>query len=392
MMLPRFACALCLVLLVTGCAIGPHRLSSSRMAYNDAVQVTEQRELLLNIVRLSYHEPPEFLTIDGISSQFELDSSLTIGSEFNGDGDLGLVQPQVQLGFAERPTITFTPQQGPEFARQLITPIGPESLYRLVEYGWGIDRIFNLAVRQINGVGVPIGVAREPPGCTMSSELHRTIESLGQWQRQGHLMLSLQREYEPVSPRLSANQVAGSDFLDAAKGGYRLLAKDGGFVLAHKKYYMTLGVDAAFARTPDWQDFAHRLGIASDKSPYAIDLTSERTRGNAQRADTLYLATRSPLGIMAHFAQGVAVPDTDLERSEATAVKAPLSPDFTITSSADRPLNAYLAVRHRGHWFYLAGDDLESRRSLGALISLLRLELKAGGSQNLPVLTLPVGQ
>ncbi len=391
-MLPRFAIVLCLALLVGGCALGPQQLTSSRMAYNDAVQVTEQRELLLNIVRLRYLETPEFLAINGISSQFELDSSVMLGGEFDGDGDLALVQPQAQLSFAERPTITFTPQQGPEFTRQLIAPIGPETLYHLIEYGWGIERIFNLAVRQINAVGAPIGVARESTGGAGSSELRHIIGTLAQWQRQGHIALRLTQGYEPVSPRLSANQIAGTDVVDAAKEGYRLQANDDGYVLARKMYRMTLNLGDAFGRTPAWQELAHRLGLAPDRRSYAIDMASEQIQDDVQKADTLYLATRSPLGIMAHLAQGVAVPAIDLERHEVADAEASSRPPFTIISSPEKPSNAYLGVQHRGHWFYLAGDDLESRRSLGALISLLRLELSAGGSQNLPVLTLPVGQ
>ncbi len=384
--------ALLIALLLTGCAIGPDRLASSRMAYNDAVQITEQRELLLNIVRLRYHETPEFLAINSISSQFELNSTVGINSEFDGDGDLGSIQPQAELGFAERPTITFTPQQGQEFTGQLIAPVGPETLYRLIEYGWGLDRIFELAVRQINSVGTPIGQAREASESVSSPALRRVISSLAEWQRRGRVTLKMRDQFEAVSPPVPASAVAAADIVEAANGGYRVLAEDNGYVLAQKTFRLTLHVDASLAQTVEWQRLARDLDIDPDRHSYEIDLDDRRSQRARNTSDTLYLATRSPLGIMAYLAQGVAVPLADVQRHKVAPIETSKTSLFRIQTADDKPRNASLAVPHRGRWFYMQADDLASRRSLGALISLLRLELEAGGAQNVPTLTLPVGQ
>jgi len=42
------------VQLISACAVGPSMMRASRLAYNDAVQLTERQELLLNIVRLTF--------------------------------------------------------------------------------------------------------------------------------------------------------------------------------------------------------------------------------------------------------------------------------------------------------------------------------------------------
>ena len=388
----RFHGALLFALLLTSCAIGPDRLASSRLAYNEAVQITEQRELLLNIVRLRYHETPEFLAINGISSQFESSSTVGISSEFDGDGELTLLQPQAELGFAERPTITFTPQHGRDFTRQLLAPVGPETLYRLIEYGWGLGRIFGLAVRQINGAGTPIGLAREKFGSTPSPELREVISTLAEWQRRGRVTLNLLDQLEVVSPPVPADAFAASDLVDAAKEGYRVLSKANGYVLAKKAYRLSLHVDASFAQTAEWRSLARELDIDPEQQSYAIDPAEQRDQRIGNAPDTLYLATRSPLEIMAYLAQGVAVSVTDTQRREVASVEKSMASSFRIQTADDKPRNAYLAVPYRGRWFYMRADDLASRRSLGALISLLRLELQAGGAQNIPTLTLPVGQ
>ena len=390
-MMPRVHSALLFALLLTGCAIGPDRLTSSRMAYNEAVQVTEQRELLLNIVRLRYHETPEFLTISGISSQFELVSSLTVGGELNEDGDLVSV-PEASLGFAERPTITFSPRQGLEFTRQLTAPIGPETVYRLIEYGWGLERVFDLAVRRINDVGAAIGQARETSGRSATPALARSIDTLAALQRRGKVTLRLHRRNQPVSPPLSAEQLAGVDIVAAAQAGYRLLPKNGGYVLAERANSLALKLEPDVAETTEWRTLAKQLGLSPQHRTYEIDLIGARDGPGRETDRTLYLATRSPLEIMAHLAQGVAVPEAHRASGRVSAAGSSVAVPLRVATSPAQPSAAYMAVRHRDRWFYVRGDDLDSRRSLGLLISLLRLELEAGGAENLPVLTLPVGQ
>lgn len=142
-----------LVALLAGCSAGPSQFSSSRMAYNQALQETEQRELLLNLVRLRYNEAPAFLKVSGISTQFEFSSELQIGAETDGEGSLQLFSPEATIGFSSRPTVTFTPQQEQKFMKRIMAPVDPEALYRLIEYGWGLERVFSLMVRRINKVG-----------------------------------------------------------------------------------------------------------------------------------------------------------------------------------------------------------------------------------------------
>jgi len=61
-------------------------------------------------------------------------------------------------------------------------------------------------------------------------------------------------------------------------------------------------------------------------------------------------------------------------------------------SSEKQPTDALVAVPYRGRWFHIEANDVESRRTLGLLSSLLRLEIGAGGSENVPVLTLPLSR
>ena len=62
---------------------------------------------------------------------------------------------------------------------------------------------------------------------------------------------------------------------------------------------------------------------------------------------------------------------------------------MTIHSQEDRPRKAFVAVQHRGWWFYIADDDQNSKATFGLLNILYSLQ-QATGKGKSPVLTLPV--
>jgi hypothetical protein len=64
---------------------------------------------------------------------------------------------------------------------------------------------------------------------------------------------------------------------------------------------------------------------------------------------------------------------------------------MTIHSQKERPRNAYVAVQHRGWWFYIADDDQNSKTTFSLLNILFSLQA-ATGKGKAPLLTLPVGK
>ena len=63
-----------------------------------------------------------------------------------------------------------------------------------------------------------------------------------------------------------------------------------------------------------------------------------------------------------------------------------------IRESSSLPSEAWIAVRHRGHWFYIDDRDLPSKRAFTLAAELLNLEVSNSDSgQTSPILTLPLG-
>ena len=77
-----------------------------------------------------------------------------------------------------------------------------------------------------------------------------------------------------------------------------------------------------------------------------------------------------------------------LEHTTAGVISDP----FQVNVKKEKPHQAGLAVPYKGYWFYIDESDISSKRTVGVLNSLVRLKIEAGKAQNIPVLTLPVGQ
>jgi hypothetical protein len=55
-----------------------------------------------------------------------------------------------------------------------------------------------------------------------------------------------------------------------------------------------------------------------------------------------------------------------------------------------RPKSAFVAVKYRGHWFYIDDSDQDTKVTFSLLLTMTRANL-VGASKEGPVLTLPVG-
>ena len=364
-----FACAMTLA----GCALrGPDMMRSSRIAYNQAMQVSDQREQLLNLVYLRYDEAPEFLSVSGISTQMNVQVNASLGAELGEDGDDTVLigEPGIGVGYSESPTVTFIPQRDEAFTRQLVAPVELDSIYLLTRYGWEFDRVLGLMVDSINGVA---------SGTEQYTEL---VGRLGDMYRLGQISIEVQRRSEDVSPVLVEGVPEVGDVLAAAEQGYRFEKRGDGYVLTGKSSHYVLAVDAASEKSVNAEAAAGIMQLSPGRPYYDLD------PGIGGNSDTIGLTTRSVLGTMKYLSGAVDVPPShnNLVRSIEDSPQSMLN----VRVSSEPVEDAFLSVEHRGHWFYVADDDVDSKRTLGLLTSLARLTITAGGADNVPVLTLPV--
>ena len=75
---------------------------------------------------------------------------------------LNTVGASANLGFFERPTVTYTPLKGDDFARQLLAPIPTDAMFALFQSGFPEEPLLILGLDQVNKVrNIAFGLDQE---------------------------------------------------------------------------------------------------------------------------------------------------------------------------------------------------------------------------------------
>jgi len=357
------------VLLASACTtgLGPRAVRSERPDYNQQIVRSADGELLLNLVRLRYNESPLFLELGGVVAQYSYDSSLNASGQINGTGPSGATVG-TGLAYSEKPTITYTPLSGEEFATRMLTPIPLDSIMLFEQSGWSAERLLLVTVQRVNDL-VNAHTAsgptpeREPDYQAFAdfAERFQRLRLAGlvglNWEMREH-------ETQPPGrdPRFWTRQPADPS---------SPLAAD---VIAVRRY----------------------LGLQVGRDEFTL------TAFPFKREPTeVGMRCRSLLGVLYFLSQSVEPPAADIRAGLVTVTRDDHGQPFdwskvtgkvmTIRSQEERPQKAYVAVQHRGWWFYIADDDQSSKTTFSLLNILFSLQA-ATGKGRAPVLTLPVGK
>ena len=374
-----------LLLLISGCSVGPQMLQDVYLSYNDRVRATADEELLLNIVRLRYLDTIEFLAINSISAQASF--NVTLGAEITPNStDSTLIIPE--LHYSDRPTFSFSPQRGTEFAKRLVEPINIDTLAYLAASDWPIKILMHLLVKEINGI------VNESQGDMES--FYKIADTLGDLQKKHKLLIAFTEHQKPISAPIENNLLKPSDLISAAKAGYTFIPDTDGL---HVRLFQPKPQPIMLLRTtpPESRDILKQLGVMkTDDEPIELRAGSKRDLNSATYGN-LHLRTRSVLGAIVYLTQGVAPPQSHIDRNLTFSTWPFPGPNndkidkvFKVQASSSRP-QASLAVQYRGHWFYIDETDLTSKATFLVLSEIYRLALIGSDQSQAPLLTLPLG-
>jgi hypothetical protein len=354
-----------LALLGTACrSQGPTTIREARFDYNRAIVDTRNEQLLANLVRLRYRDPPYFLEVSSVSTQYVYGGNVAASAQL-GEGQVG-ARGQAGAGviFEERPTITYVPLQGNDFVTRLLSPVPMEAVVLLAHSGWRADRLLRCCVQRVNGLWNAPSASGPTP--------------------------DLEPEYR--------------DFVEMAEAMNRLFKARTGelrFQLVEesergKVYELLLVFDDTR------QDTATDLRRMKELLELPQELDTFRLTNNPtmREPDEIGILPRSILGSMSYLAHAVHPPDADVAAGRVTTTLRTdgtpfdwaevTSGLFAIHSSREQPKNAFVAVQYRGSWFYIDDSDLSSKSTFNLLGQLFELQAgEAGGS--VPLLTLPIG-
>ncbi|MBX3490431.1 hypothetical protein [Parvibaculum sp.] len=132
---------------LAGCNLALQEVTDAS-SYNKLIATTNDRMLLLNVVRASKGYPLYFTSIDAISA------NVMVQSEFGLDLPFGNAAPNSykltpKLTYKDNPTMSITPIASKERLSAIINPLELQTLQIVMDQGWDPSLIFHLAVRKV---------------------------------------------------------------------------------------------------------------------------------------------------------------------------------------------------------------------------------------------------
>jgi len=336
-------------LTLTACAsVGPSTVTKDQFNYNEAIATASQEQLLMNMVRLRYSETPTFMKVSSVINQYQLSTRGTANAGLN-TGVTGDNTASVggSVRWADKPTITYLPVTGQEFARDLLTPLQPYQLFEMMQAGWPVELIMRVAMLNVNG---------QRNDATRPSRRRQAdaefYEMFNLWQQLG------QADVLGFSRDSSAEGQILSMYVDESRAADLMPQLD--------RFRTIMGIDP---------------GVA------AIELVY----GKGAKPNQIAVLTGSVWDIMARIAWQLNVPPEHVESgrtaSTFTSTSAEYRPTIRIEYSRQRPDSAFAAVFAHDHWFYIDQNDRQSKRVFSFLELLLNLAQSDVGGMA-PVVTI----
>jgi hypothetical protein len=349
--LARAALLVAATLALAGCqAVGPVSVSRDRLDYADAIARSWQQQTLLNIVKLRYLDTPVYLDISSVVSSYELTREVNLTASVfpndraNTSGAFG-----ASGTYSETPTISYTLLTGEKLVDSLLRPLPPDTIFAMINSGHPADYILRASVRAIDGIfngsDTYAGARPEDP---------RFVEVIGDIRRielDGALGVRFEKHDDEVHTFLSLREHVNAD-------GDRAI-----------------------------DDLKHVLGI-----PANVDELRVVSGLVPRKPDELAMLTRPMQRLLSELSAGVDVPAADVKAGRATPLP-PRGPGSApqlvhIRSGNERPAHPFVAVRYRGHWFWVDDSDLESKRMFMFLMMFSSLS-ESGAVPQAPILTIP---
>lgn len=359
-----------LLVLAACTSFGHRKVPGDRFNYNAAIVQSRDEQMLLNLVRLRYLEVPNFLAVSSVITSYNYDGSIGVAST-RADGNSDVVPDTLMgnanLAYAERPTITYTPLAGQEFAQRMFKPIPVEAVFSLGHAGWPVDILMTITLQRMNDVeNMGFGQVPSPGDLDKAQQFEHEKVKLQRFQRVLELMMIL-----VGNEALEVQQVKGEES-----------------TLSHLHFKRDLPVE--LQRLVD--ELKRELNLDPGRDAFRVT-----TRMTERDADEITIQSRSLMSIMSFLSRGIDVPEQDRDAGrvvvippmvrEAILARIPLH----IRSQKKRPKDPYVAVRYRNHWFYIDHTDIQSKRTFATIQVLFQLAAPTGGAAA-PLLTLPAGR
>lgn len=326
-----------LMLIGTGCHnTGPKSITRDRWLYSDAISRSWQDQMLLNMVKLRYGDAMIFVDITSIINQYSVAGEVRVNAQDDFSGG-GFVNAGTTGRYEDRPTISYAPMTGEKFSRSMLTPMRPASLLALVQAGWRVDYVFDIAVQSVNGVSNRASAAMF--GRDEDPEFLELLNLLHDMQMASCLSLRVNARPEGEAVTMRFHVVGNAEI-------ERKLTR----------------VREILHLNPEAVEFDVVYGAVPEN--------------DAQIA----ILSRSITEIVLELAYDVDIPQVHIDEGRAMPTTHDLSVppserplQMRVHSQQDEPMDAQVKIHYRGYWFWIDDRDLQSKRVFTFLIFLVSM-------------------
>jgi hypothetical protein len=326
-----------------GCQhIGPPTITDDRLAYNKAISTSWKQQILLNIVRLRYDDMVDFVDISSVTQNHTLTGTTqaSLGASllpWNLIGNTLMPSLTGTRTTTDQPAITYAPQSGSDFIRNLNAPIKRYEVFNLIQGGpFRAYNVMNLAVESINDI-------RNGPEGTSFKNVAKTIAEA--YYDQGDVSF-------PIETQADSDDKKVFMIIPEQDSGKNQHAVATIRELLHLKAAVT------------------KFEIVSGRHP--------------NKENEIAVQTRSVIGAMTSLSKYV-------PRIGKSVPNDP-NPPLKVCSGPTNPGDKYAAIKYQGNWFWIDwNDSADSWRPMVYLRTLLALA-DTGARQTAPVLTIPVSR
>lgn len=361
---------------LSGCiGVGPARMQNDQLAYSRALGETQKREMLLNIVRRRYADPPTFLDTTQVIAGYSFSRSVTGGYYgYPASAVSNYLFGQGSMSLAENPTITYQPLTGQQYAENVVRPISPAVIMPLCLGGMSIDTLLRLTAQSIDGLSNVRGLGAGPFGGG-SVRFYLLLHDLKQLQVAGALTVRISSE--GVTPEKAASKKekggkAGADN-DLKSNEHVYL------VLANTSDNGLLAVQAEVRRLLHLPPQSQEAEIVYGPYP--------------KKPGQIAILTRSMLAMLTQLSYEMEVPEEDVKSGRTPPTIGQIGietrPEVVIHSGRHAPDETYTSVYYKKRWYWIDETDFQSKEAftMVQVINALAATSHATGA----IVTIPTG-
>ena len=421
-----FATTMSVALLLSGCQTMNWN-EKWQSNFVDQMAVARDSQMLKNLVRMRYGNPPVFTTVGAVTekykqapSQISLAGAVTSildSSAKNNEKSENSLSGQVGIGGTRETTVQYSPLVGKELNKTMNQRLELETVFGLTQSGFSIGRVLAITVERFGpALNAPFASGPTPDHLPKQEEFKKygaILDALKDLRQQNKIRFFQAASTDEICPPAKIKKetpkkeetpkritVCFSDDDEICPKLYMptKIKKE-----KPPKKLMACFLDDNFncscqdKNDPQWKKLKDLLKIKDGKE--ILTLTDSEAGADSK----IKVRTRSLFGIMHYLSQNIRVPDKDREIVKTSKIRdgescggagkkqdgwdcSSAGKRFKVISSDTKPQMtcsnprtsgdcASVVTRHNGHWFYIDARDHESKATFALLTKLFEIQI-----------------